>query len=144
LSALGSVCTILTIHFQTQLGFGFWYIIIGFISIVTILTFLDTSLVFYNETINTKPKILKVIERNKCKILLTEYSDYFQIQGLVTVFYLNEGFEELVGYGEVINIQNDKKIQIELKNVVISVNLSEVKDSLIVKPFVTTKTINND
>ena len=41
-----------------------------------------------------------------------ECIDYFTENGIVTVFYLENGFERQIALGKIINIQEDKKVQI--------------------------------
>lgn len=45
-------------------------------------------------------------------IALTTCIDYFTENGIVTVFYLENGFERQIALGKIINIQEDKKVQI--------------------------------
>jgi len=142
IGAIGGICSILSFVFKEDIGINPYLVICGTIILIVIISLIDVSLYFYNETLNNTPEVYKVIIRGESTLLLTAYSDYLQIQGLVTIFWLNEGYEEFVGYGEVVNIQNDKKIQIELRKIADGmVNLEEKRKSLIIKPFVTTKTI---
>ena len=142
IGVIGFILTILSIKFQKELNLNFWLVILITLSLLLILTLFDIALYVYNASLNNSPSVLKVIKTENSTILLTEFSEYLQIQGLVTVFWLNEDYEEFVGYGEVINIQNDKKIQIDLKkNNDTENNLEAKRKALIVKPFVTTKTI---
>ncbi len=142
LGTLGSICSILSVIFKDQIGIAPLYVILGTIFVILVITFFDLALYFYNETLNNSPEVFRVLTRGESTILLTEYSDLLQVQGLVTVYLLRNDFEELVGYGEVINIQNDRKIQIDLKKRVLEgINLEEDRKSLIIKPFVTFKTI---
>lgn len=144
IGTFGSVCSILSVIFKDQIGIDPPYIIIGIgtIFVILVITFFDLALYFYNETLNNSPEVYTVLTRGESTILLTEYSDLLQVQGLVTVYLLRNDFEELVGYGEVINIQNDRKIQIDLKKRVLEgINIEEDRKSLIIKPFVTFKTI---
>jgi len=142
IGTIGGVSSILSFIFKDDWGVNPYNFIIGTIISIIVISLFDISVHFYNETLNNSPEVYKVIKRENATILLTAYSDYLQIQGLVTVYWFNEGFEEFVGYGEVINIQNDKKIQIDLKKMSSTIsNLEEKRKSLIIKPFVTTKTI---
>jgi hypothetical protein len=141
ISFIGGILSFVAIRYQEEINLNFWSIIFTTISIVIILSFFDSSIHFYKQSLNNSPSVLKVLKRGESTILLTDFSEYFQIQGLVTIFWLNEDYEEFVGYGEIINIQNDKKIQIDLKKINPDINLEEVRKSLIIKPFVTTKTL---
>jgi hypothetical protein len=142
IGTIGGICSILSFIYKEDLGINPYLVICGTIILIVIISLIDVSLHFYNETLNNSPEVYKVIIRGDTTILLTAYSEYLQVQGLVTIYWFNEGFEEFVGYGEVINIQNDKKIQIDLRKMVAGItNLEEKRKSLIIKPFVTTKTI---
>lgn len=139
---IGGICSIISFLYKDDLGINPTLVIFGTIITIIIISFFDLSIKFYNETLNTSPEVYKVIHREKATILLTEYSNLLQVQGLVTIYYLNDKFEEFIGYGEVINIQNDKKIQIDIKRKSSNtMNLEEIRKSLIIKPFVTSKTI---
>ncbi len=144
IGVVATLATILSIKYENEIGLNFWLIIIFFIVLILVLTLFDLSIHFFKESLNKSPRIIKVLTRNNEKIILTEYSEMFQIQGLVTVFHFNDEFEDFVGYGEVINIQNDKKIQILIKKLVDETkykDLNQIKADIIVKPFVTTKTL---
>jgi len=142
LFSLGTVCSILSFIFKDSIDISPLLVIVGTFCLILIFTFFDLSVYFYNETLNNLPKVFKVINRDETTILLTEYSDLLQIQGFVTIYCLNEYFEEYIGYGEVINIQNDKKVQIYLKEIAITqTRLEEIRNSLIIKPYVTSKII---
>jgi len=112
--------------------------------IAIIITLYDLSRYFYKKSLNNSPRVLKTIKQKEMPILLTEYSDLLRIDGLVTIYRLNdEDFEEHIGYGEVINIQEDKKIQICFRKISIEQEkLSEIRKSIIIKPYITRKTIN--
>lgn len=144
IGGIATLATILSVKFENELGINFWLIIIFSLILILVLTLLDTSIYFFKESLNKSPRIIKIIEKGDDKIILMEYSEMFQIQGLVTIFHFNDEFEDFVGYGEVLNIQNDKKIQILLKKINDGNtynDLNQVKSNLIVKPFVTTKTL---
>ena len=50
-------------------------------------------------------------------ILLTSYVDYFTENGIVSIFHLENGFERQIALGQIINIQEDKKVQILMFNI---------------------------
>lgn len=139
---VGGISSFLAYLYGTTSGITPSLVISGFVILILVITLFDTALSFYNDTLNNSPEVYKVLKRGDSTILLTEYSEYLQVQGLVTIYVLTEDFEDFIGYGEVINIQNDKKVQIDLKkNDSDKTNLEEIRKSLIIKPFVTTKTI---
>lgn len=49
----------------------------------------------------------------KARVLcLLEPSEFFSYDALVSFYYIDEGFEELIGIGRVLNIQEDGRIQV--------------------------------
>ena len=69
------------------------------------------------------------VKKQKCKVLtiresygnfkseetviaLTTCEEYFSENGIVSVFHLENGFERQIALGKIINIQEDKKVQI--------------------------------
>lgn len=144
ISVIATIATILSIKYEDKLNVNFWIIILISCCLIFVMTLLDTSLYFFKESINKSPRIIKILSRGNDKIILTEYSELLQIQGLVTIFHFNDDFEDFIGYGEVINIQNDKNVQILLKKLTDETqynDLNEIRKNMIIKPFVTTKTL---
>lgn len=50
-------------------------------------------------------------------IALTSYMDYFTEGGVVSLFHLKDDFERQIAVGRVLNIQENKKVQILLSNI---------------------------
>ena len=74
---------------------------------------------------------------------LTTYADYFTENGLVTIFYLEDDFERKIGIGRIVNIQENKKVQILIYNIdpefsreKLLNNSKEFLERLLVKPIV--------
>lgn len=71
-----------------------------------------------------KPKKIKVISvktppkfySDDYALFIVDPTPLLSFDSLVTVFYLDDGVEKLVGVGKVINIQEDKKVQIIIIN----------------------------
>lgn len=92
-------------------------ITIGVIIIFLLLVFIRFSVVLYD---NKKQDciILRIRETygiyksDDCVIMLTTYIEYFAENGIVSIFYLENEFERLIALGQIINIQEDKKVQI--------------------------------
>lgn len=142
ISMFFALISFIALKYENTIKVNFLTIIIFSILILTTITLFDASLQFLKKSLNTSPNILKVIQKNNYTILLTEFSEYFQIQGLVSIFWLNDNFEEFIGYGEIINIQNDKKMQIQVTQLNTKINLEDHRKTLLIKPFITKKLIN--
>jgi len=91
------------------------------------------------------PKVLYGRTNNEDVILLLSPSSLFSHDTLVSLYTYQDGFEELIAIGRVLVIQDDKKIQIIIQNL-ISPNIHLIKDiggnkksvleNIIVKPNV--------
>ena len=85
----------------------------------------------------------KKVDSNRILCLL-EPSDLFSFGTLVSIYYINpEGFEILIGLGEVINIQDDKKIQVLISDYYnpnreiiekLSMNNATILKKILIKP----------
>ncbi|EKO3570092.1 hypothetical protein [Vibrio metschnikovii] len=95
------------------------------------------------------PRVRTVIEppatyRDASALLLLDPTELLSHDSIVSVYYLDGGIERLSGIGKVINIQNDKKIQVILikeaefseKVEALKANKPEDLAKLIVKPSV--------
>ena len=65
-------------------------------------------------TDNSSCRLWDKQEGNSKIICLLDPSPLFSYGTLVSFYYVNEEFEELLGYGRVVNIQDNKLIQAEL------------------------------
>ncbi len=70
---------------------------------------------------NNRCTVLKIIkpygvfkEDQESIIALITNNDYFVIGGIVSVFIVENGFEKQIALGEIINIQEDKKVQLRI------------------------------
>lgn len=102
----------------------------------------------YNRKISVLPKVIRTItgiyeNDNAVILLLLEPSEIFSHQIFVSVYYLEDKFEELIGIGSVVNIQGDGIIQVNIEQVKGSYqkiktglenNNAIVLDKIIVKP----------
>ena len=68
---------------------------------------------YYQRAQNILPKLIlaKTIE-NMGVICLFESSELYSNNAIVSLFFNDDGFEILIGYGHVVNVQEDKRIQI--------------------------------
>ena len=122
----------------------FWFIPLVFLFLV----FINFSRILY---VNRKQKcvVLHVIEpygnfKSNDKVLaLATYVDYFTENGVVSIFHLENGFERQIALGQIINIQEDKKVQILIFNIdsafpcdELLKNNKELLERLLVKPIV--------
>lgn len=95
------------------------------------------------------PKVRMVIEppasyRDASALLLLEPTELLSYDSIISLYYVDGGIERLSGIGKVVNIQNDKKIQVILvKDAEFSAKIEELKANraddltkLIVKPSV--------
>lgn len=96
------------------------------------------------------PRVRTVIEppasyKDASALLLLDPSELLSHDSIVSLYYLDGGIERLSGIGKVVNIQNDKKIQVVLikdaefseKVEALKANKPEDLSKLIVKPSVT-------
>tara|TARA_Y100000310_G_scaffold14871_1_gene14933 strand:+ start:801 stop:1337 length:537 start_codon:yes stop_codon:yes gene_type:complete len=95
------------------------------------------------------PKIRRVLDPPKSYekasvLLIVDPSNYLSHESSVTLFMLEDDYEQLVGVGVVINVQNDKKVQVAIyKNEESTELISQLKENkkhdlerLILKPSV--------
>jgi hypothetical protein len=90
------------------------------------------------------PKVILGRESSSKTLCVLEQSPLFSHDALVSI-YFNEGFEQLVGFGRVINVQEDGKIQViliksfeEYNDIItrLGQNDSTILGKIIVKPTV--------
>ncbi len=87
-----------------------------------VLVFIKFSTILYDNS-KRKCTVLRIIESygnfksDSSAIALTTYADYFTENGVVSIFYLDNGFEKPIALGQIINIQEDKKVQILMLNI---------------------------
>jgi hypothetical protein len=53
---------------------------------------------------------------NACALFLVEPTPLLSHDAIISIYYLEDDLERLVGVGRVINVQNDKKVQILITN----------------------------
>ncbi|MCE5163754.1 hypothetical protein [Plesiomonas sp. PI-19] len=95
------------------------------------------------------PKVRRVLNPPKSYekasvLLIVDPSNYLSHESSVTLFMLEDDYEQLIGVGVVINVQNDKKVQVAIyKNDESEELLSQLKENkkhdlerLILKPSV--------
>lgn len=92
------------------------------IFLILLICFIRFSINLYSEK-KQKCSVLAIRESygnykdNNTVIALTSYIDYFTDNGLVSIFILENDFERQIALGKIINIQEDKKVQILLFNI---------------------------
>ncbi|WP_175547585.1 hypothetical protein [Marinobacter antarcticus] len=67
------------------------------------------------------PKVIHVKEppkayKNAFALFLVKPTPLLSHDAIISVYYLEDGLEQLVGVGKVVNVQNDKKVQIVVTN----------------------------
>ena len=95
-------------------GSGF----IGFIFIILLIVIGDAAYVSFKTNRNALPEVICVkpcLKKNKkIHLFLLTPSDLFSNDILVSFYYCNDEYEQLIGIGRVFNIQDDNKIQVLL------------------------------
>lgn len=97
-----------------------WVILLFFLVLILIITFLAAAYKAFYISKHILPKVIYSKKVNPTdgsfKVLcLLEPSELFSNNTLVSFYYVREGnFEEFVGFGNVINVQEDKRIQVSM------------------------------
>jgi hypothetical protein len=90
----------------------------GIIFIILLIVFGDTAYVSFKTNRNILPGVICVkpyLKNNKeIHLFLLTPSDLFSNDILVSFYYCNDEYEQLIGIGKVFNIQDDNKIQVLL------------------------------
>ena len=137
-------------------------IIFCIIDVLCMTVFLKSSydLFYIAKNLKRKGVLPKVIEgrlpytnnQNAKALCILEYSELYSYNVVVTFYYRWDNFEEIIGYGWVINVQ-EKVIQIEMDEVLnghedivqgITQNDAIVLNKLVVKPFVPKQRFNRE
>lgn len=132
--------------------FAFAVIISLFLLWLFVMYFLDCKSLRYELAHKVVPYTFKILSHGK-DICLCE-SNYQLPQDSIISFYLQrDGFEYLIGYGIVLNVQMDGKIQISpypLDNAAERIEksgfpkyLSDNRNNVIIKPVITIKSLEN-
>lgn len=115
-------------YFPTQAVGLRWVIICGIVVLIILITLSDASFRAYSMAFNILPKVLmgKSAKDNTAKaLLMLEPSILFSFETLVSIYIVENNFEELLGIGYVYNIQDDRRIQ-----VLVTRSLNESLDSI--------------
>lgn len=119
--------------------------------------FADSGHEIFNKYLNlihkTKlPRLIRVIEREGKQILLARPSQLFSHDMVVSIYLVdNDKFEELIGFGFIINVQEDGILQIELIKILESfkdgfekmiANDIKILENVIIKPHLSIKFID--
>ena len=112
-------------------GIAFWIfapdkqitlgIFIPFVTICAILliVFLDAAYESFKTNRNILPKVICVkpnfIRNKEIHLFLITASNLFSTDMLVSFYFYNDGYEQLMGIGKVFNIQDDNNIQVLLE-----------------------------
>lgn len=113
----------------SAIGIGLWFftpqttiplsllLLIVIIALVVTLTFASTAYELFSKTKDffSLPRVIatrKIAAKNRRidLIFLLEPSELFSIDALVSFYYFDADFEQLIAIGRVINIQQDSKI----------------------------------
>jgi signal transduction histidine kinase len=94
-----------------------WLVIMGFISLFLIIVFARAAWEAYSNQVIHIPKVMHVKDAPKafstaCALFLVEPTPLLSYDAIVSIYYLEDEVERLVGVGKVINIQNDLKVQV--------------------------------
>lgn len=103
-------------------------IICGIVILIILITLSDASFRAYSMAFNILPRVLmgKSAKESTAKaLLLLERSILFSFETLVSIYIVENDYEELLGVGYVCNIQDDHKIQ-----VLVTKSLNESLDSV--------------
>jgi hypothetical protein len=129
-------------------------IFIGLIFIALIWTFYRTADDLFHENISLKdykfnsPSVIQVRQNENSIICLLKPSNLFSTNAIVTLYDYHNRYERPIGFGEVMNIQDDGIIQIELIKAIrgqekflekLTQNNAECLTRLRVKPLVLKK-----
>ncbi len=96
---------------------------IGLLFILLTLTFFSAAYESFKMSKRVLPRVVatRKIDKqgNELKVLcILEPSELFSYDSLVSFYYIEEGFEQLIGIGHVFNIQEDGKIQVMITKLV--------------------------
>lgn len=101
-------------------------LLIGILALTAIVTFASTA---YEIFITSKqffslPRVIRskritVTNQGIDLIFILEPSELFSYDSVVSFYYLDDDFEMLIAIGRVSNIQQDRKLQVEVTNYVI-------------------------
>ena len=94
-----------------------WLVILFFISLFVIAVFARAAWEAHSNQIIQLPKVMYVKEPPKaystaCALFLIEPTPLLSHDAVVSIYYLEDEVEKLVGIGKVINVQNDLKVQV--------------------------------
>lgn len=119
-----------------------------------VIIFADSGHEIFNKYLNLKnttklPRIERVKSRGSNPILIAEPSNLFYKDMLVSIYLIDEtDFEEFIGFGHIINIQENKQLQIKIMKTIdsfeeklkrIIANDNDILDKIMIKPHLTDK-----
>lgn len=115
-------------------GIAFWYfapdkhiklgifIPFGIICAILLIVFIDVAHESFKINRNILPEVIYVkpffVKNKETQLFLLTPSDLFSNEMVVSFYYYNDGYEQLIGIGRVFNIQDDNKIQVLLEHTV--------------------------
>ena len=154
LAASGIIITIIIGITGTISQINAVFMFLGVLCVIFILTFFKSSLELFEiardlKHKNSLPKVIEGLEpymqnEDAKALCILEPSELFFYNVEVSFYYRKDHHEELIGYGEVINIQ-DHYIQVQLNEILtgyedivrkITQNNAEILKKLNIKPFV--------
>jgi len=94
-----------------------YVIIIAVVGVYLIMWFLHAGWSAFNKTENTLPRVRCAMQAPKdfpqaVGILIMEPSELFSYDSIVAIYSVEDEIERCIGIGKVLNIQEDKKIQV--------------------------------
>jgi hypothetical protein len=105
---------------QTSISLGLVLLVV-ILALVITLTFASTAYELFNKSKDffSLPRVIftrKIVANNQRQFLifLLESSELFSNDTLVSFYYFDDDFEQLIAIGRVINIQQNSKIQVEV------------------------------
>lgn len=138
------------------IGIGPFVLVLIFLTIA-IITLINLNIELYSiARLNSLPSIKltrKSMQQDGIKlILLLEPNEWFSYDSLVTIYKLDNEFEQIFGIGKVINVQQNGMIQIGLIQILdktsdtfekLSNNDKDIIERIIIKPTVPTTAYNS-
>lgn len=101
---------------NSKVSFGLFIPLVLFF-IILIITLIDLSYTLYIKQKNLLPKVIQgreppsLFNESEALIIVTE-SKLFSHEALISLFLIEDGYERLIGVGNVLTVQNDGMIQI--------------------------------
>jgi len=121
ISLIGIIYAILTYNFDSNKSIRLGIVIpLGIILIILLIVFVDAAYESFKKNRNILPRVICVkpyLKDNKeYNLFLLTPSNLFSNGIWVSIYYYSDEYEQLIAVGNVLNIQDDNKIQVLLIN----------------------------